>query len=208
MEPLSGIDRAYLGLETSDVPADFLNIIVLDPSTAPDRHDFERFRAEAAARVPTVTTLTRRLVSAPLAAAPEQWVTDPDFDIDRHLHRVACPAPGDLDALRELALDLCSGVLDRDRPLWAMWYVEGLADGGAALLFKMHHAAVDGMGALEAFAALFDTEPRPIDPDLAPVPVHGQRVASGPELMIRTLPDQAAAPLRVARTGRCGRHAR
>lgn len=199
MEKLSGIDRAYVGLESSDVPADFLGIIMLDPSTAPDRHDFERVRAEAAAYVPSVPALVRRLVSAPLASAPEQWVVDPDFDVDRHLGRVACPSPGDLAALRQLALDLASRPLERDRPLWRVWYVEGLAEGGAAVLLQFHHAAIDGMGAMDLFKTMFDTEPRPIDPGLTPAIVEGQRVPSGPEVLLRTLPDQAAAPLRAVR---------
>lgn len=200
MEQLGGIDRAYLGIESDDVPADFLNILVLDPSTAPDRHDFERVRAEALARVPTVEAMTRRLATAPLGGAPEQWVTDPDFDVDRHLDRLACPSPGDLPALQRLALEVCSAPLDRRRPLWRMWYVEGLADGRAALLLKMHHAAFDGMGAVEALASLVDAEPLPFDPAATtPATVDGDRVPSGPEVLLRSLPGQAMAPLRAAR---------
>ena len=91
---------------------------MLDPSTAPGGHDYQRVRAQLAARIPGIAVFTRRAIAAPLAAGHERWVTDPDFSIDRHLKHVGAPAPYDLSALCELTVSLLDEPLDRDRPLW------------------------------------------------------------------------------------------
>ena len=83
------------------------------------------------------------------------------FSVDRHLEHVAAPAPYDLQALCDMAVDLSDKPLDRGRPLWKMYYVDGLEfeGGSAALLLQMHHAAMDAVGGIEAITRLFDSEP-------------------------------------------------
>ena len=146
MESMSGLSRMFINLESERLALDGTLILVLDPSTAPGGHDYQRVRAQLAARIPGIAVFTRRAIAAPLAAGHERWVTDPDFSIDRHLKHVGAPAPYDLSALCELTVSLLDEPLDRDRPLWQMFYVDGLADGSAALLFRMHHACIDGVG--------------------------------------------------------------
>jgi len=198
MEQMTGIDRMFLGLESSKTPMDGVAIFVLDPSTSPDRHDFERVRAELAVRVPRIPVLVKRRVAVPFSAGPEQWVVDPDFSLDNHVHRVGVPAPGDLAALTELVLALCRTPLDRGRPLWNLWYVEGLADGGAAVVLEIHHALLDGQGAMQMFGELFDDEALPFTAPQPPEQRLVESVPNGLELLIRSLPGQAMLPLRLA----------
>ena len=215
LTPVTGLAHMFLGTESADYPMDGAAIIVLDPSTAPRGFGFESVRAQLAARIPT-TILGRRLVRVPPfgpAYAAAYWAQDHGFDIDRHLSRIAAPADGDLGAL---ALRLSDGVLPRDRPLWKAWYADGLSDGRAALIMRLHHAAVDGMAGMDLFGRIFDREPLP--PTAAAV----TRSRSGTALVTttavaaaRTLPAAARAPFTVASralslarglsTGRCGR---
>ena len=89
------------------------------------------------------------------------WVDDPDFDIDYHVRRAAVPQPGGLRELADLAGDIAGHQLDRSKPLWEMWIVEGLADGRIGIIAKMHHSTVDGVSGAALLAVLFDLEPAP-----------------------------------------------
>ncbi|MDM3973427.1 wax ester/triacylglycerol synthase family O-acyltransferase [Mycobacterium marseillense] len=195
---MNGLDRMFINVETARLPMDMFGILMLDPSTAPDGHDFARFRAEMAARLPKIPVFTRRAVSAPFGAGHEHWIVDPDFAIDRHLKHLGAPAPYDLSALCDLAVSLADEQLDRSRPLWQMYYVDGLADGSAAILLRLHHAAIDGVGGTEMLSELFDTAPLPMDPDLAAYKVKGERVPSQAEMLLRSVPDQMLAPVKLA----------
>jgi diacylglycerol O-acyltransferase / wax synthase len=197
MRQMNGLDRMFLNVETDRLPMDMFGILILDPSTAPDKHDFARFRAEMAARLPKVPVFTRRAVSAPLGAGHEHWIVDPDFTIDRHLKHLGAPAPYDLGALCELAVSLVDEPLDRGRPLWQMYYVDGLSDGSAGVLLRLHHAIIDGVGGTEMLAELFDTEALPMDPELAACKITGERVPSQVEMLVRSLPDQVLAPIKL-----------
>ncbi len=199
MKPMRGfVDRILINLESEKLPLDAVGVFVLDPSTAPDRHDYLRVRAELAARIPRIPMFTNRFIAAPFGAGYERWVTDPKFSIDRHLIHLGAPAPYDLSALFELTVSLFDKPLERDRPLWQMCYVDGLADGSAALLFRFHHACIDGVGFMEMMAELFDAAPLPADPNLSSALVGGERVPSGAEMLVRSIPDQLLTPFRLA----------
>ncbi|TVS90090.1 wax ester/triacylglycerol synthase family O-acyltransferase [Mycobacterium helveticum] len=199
MKQMNGLDRMFINVETARLPMDMFGILMLDPSTAPDGHDFARFRTEMAARLPKIPVFTRRAVSAPFGAGHEHWIVDPNFTIDRHLKHLGAPAPYDLSALCDLAVSLADEPLDRSRPLWQMYYVDGLADGSAAILLRLHHAAIDGVGGTEMLSELFDTTPLPMDPDLAAHQVNGERVPSQAEMLLRSVPGQMLTPVKLAR---------
>ena len=100
----------------------------------------------------------------------------------------AVPTPGGLRELADLAGDITSRQLDRDRPLWEMWIVEGLADGQIALIAKMHHSTVDGVSGAELLAVLFDLEPDPPETRACrPSATLDPRIPSGFELMTQAL---------------------
>ncbi|MFE9322608.1 wax ester/triacylglycerol synthase family O-acyltransferase [Nocardia sp. NPDC052278] len=198
MKTASGWDRMFLSAESDRVPMDNVGILILNPSTAPDRHDFDRVRAELAARLPRLSAFTKMPVEVPLAIGPEQWATDPNFNIDRHLTRIVAPEGSDLTTLVELATTLYDKPMDRDRPLWRMCYVEGLADGHAALLLQIHHATIDGVGGMQLLGALFDAEPLPMPPTLESTPVVGESIPHPLVRLANAIPGRALSSVRIA----------
>ncbi|MCV7280460.1 DUF1298 domain-containing protein [Mycolicibacterium flavescens] len=123
-----------------------------------------------------IDLLTRRLpmfrqrVAPSLPPAPPRWETAPDFDLDFHLRRVTAPVPADLDVVLEMARLAHMSDFDRARPLWEVTLVDGLRDGGTALLCKFHHALTDGVGGVQIGMTLFDLDQTPTAPALPPVP--------------------------------------
>ena len=89
------------------------------------------------------------------------WIDDPDFDIDYHVRLAAVPRPGGLRELATIAGDITGWPLDRARPLWEMWVIEGMAGGHIGFVAKMHHSTVDGVSGAELLSVLFDLEPDP-----------------------------------------------
>jgi len=145
---------AFLGVEILDRPADWGRL---------------REAMDRASRV--VIRMRQKVVvpSVPVAAA--QWVVDPDFDLDYHLRRVALPAPGTLRQLLDLAEVTLASPLDLARALWEVVYVEGLEGGRAALLSKFSHAISDGVGGIELFLQVYDTERDAPARPMPPVPI-------------------------------------
>lgn len=115
-----------------------------------------------------VPTFREKLVSSPLRLAPPRWVPDPDFDLSWHLRRVRLPDGGDLPELLDLARTAGMDAFDHDRPLWEFTLVEGMADGRAALVLKVHHALTDGIGGVQIAAHVVDLDPE--GPELGPMP--------------------------------------
>ncbi len=108
-----------------------------------------------------------RVVYSPLSAPP-RWVPYQDFDLDFHMRRVSAPAPGTVDTVLEMARIAAMEDFDRARPLWKATLVDGLADGGAAVVCKFHHALTDGVGAIEIAMRLFDLTEETDQPPAAP----------------------------------------
>jgi len=164
MQPLSGLDAFFLYIETPAMHTHVALAAVLDPSTMPSGYSFERIRDHIARRVHLVPPFRRRVVEMPLRLHHPVWVDDAGFRIERHVRRAALPTPGGPRELAELVGQLASLPLDRSRPLWEMWVVEGLEGGRIGLVAKVHHSAMDGASAAELMPAFFDLEP-----DAAPV---------------------------------------
>ena len=133
---------------------------------APD-HGRLRDKIERGLRM--IPRLRQRAAAPPLRVAPPQWVIDPHFDLDYHLRYVRCPSEGSLRDLLDYAAPLAMQGFDRARPLWEFTVVEGMADGGAALIQKVHHSVTDGVGGMELAMMLLDLErdpagePEPLD---------------------------------------------
>ena len=145
MERLSGLDASFLYLETPTHHMHVALTLVFDPSTVPGGYSFERMKRSIAARIPYAPVFRRRLVEVPFRLGHPVWVDDPDFEIDYHVRLAAVPGPGGLHQLADLAGDIAGHQLDRSKPLWEMWVVEGLADGRIGVIAKMHHSTVDGV---------------------------------------------------------------
>jgi len=156
-------DAFALGMEgDARLRSTVVSIVVLD--TPPD-WDVLVDRLERVARL---MPMFRQRVVRSLPPAPPRWVYDQDFDLRYHLSRVKAPAPGTLATMLEMGRRADMDEFDHSRPMWHVTLVEGLADGGAALLVKLHHALADGIGGVQISQLVFDLEPEPRD--LGPLP--------------------------------------
>ena len=126
--------------------------------------DFDRLRARMESAVHAVARLGWRVQPNPTGLGTPIWADDPDFDIDLHVRRVALPAPGTLRQLLDLATVFVLDPLDRTRPLWQFLVVEGLANGKAALITKMHHTITDGVNGIRMSMQYFDLSRNATEP--------------------------------------------
>lgn len=163
---------------------------IFDPSTMPGGYDFGKIKEFIESRLHLVPPFRRRVVSVPFRLNHPVWVEDPNFDLDYHIRRVGAPAPGGHRELAELAGQIASTPLDRSRPLWELYVVEGLADGNIGVVTKMHHCAVDGVSGAELMVNLFDLSPegREMDP---PPPRTPEPIPSDVELVGHALASRA-----------------
>lgn len=157
MDRLSGLDASFLYLETPAQLMHVCGLIVLEPSTMPDGYSFEIMQAEIDRRVRDVPDFKRKLRRVPLGIDHPIWVRDTHFDIDRHVHRLALPQPGGYAELVSLISHLAGLPLDRSRPLWEMWVIEGYGDH-VAVFSKMHHSTVDGVSGSNLISHLCSLE--------------------------------------------------
>lgn len=202
MNRLSGLDASFLYLETPAQLMHVCGVIVLDPTTIPDGYTYDCFRAELDRRVRDVPEFTRKLRKVPLGLDHPVWVQDRHFDIDHHVHRLALPSPGGYAELVELTSHLAGLPLDRSRPLWEMWVIEGYAgDDGqerVVVFSKMHHATVDGVSGSNLVSHLCSLEPDADPMTEVQAPVTG-REPGHRELLGRSLVSMMTRPLNAVR---------
>jgi diacylglycerol O-acyltransferase len=199
MERLSGLDASFLYLESSAQLMHVCGIVQLDPSTIPGDYTFDGFKADLEARISTIPDFRRKLKEVPLEIDHPVWVDDTDFDIDRHVHRLAVPSPGGPAELAELCGHMAGIPLDRSRPLWEMWVIEGLDNGKIAVFTKMHHATVDGISGSNLVSFLCSLEPGAPLLDLTPLGEHYGSAPGDWELFGRGMLNNLAKPLHFAR---------
>lgn len=166
MKQLSGTDSMFLNLETAGAPMHIGGVTILDLAHAPEGFGFDAVRRRIAERLHLLPSFRRRLVGMPLNLVPPFWIEDPDFHFDKHVQRVQLKAPGRDAQLAELVAELAGKPLDRDRPLWAFYYVEGLSRRRAACISIIHHACIDGISGAELLSKVLDLQPDP--PQLPP----------------------------------------
>jgi WS/DGAT/MGAT family acyltransferase len=201
MQRLSGLDAAFLAIETPNAHMHVLSAAVVDPATAPNGFSFDLVRELLLARLHLLPPFRRRLVSVPFDLHYPLWLEDPDFDIDFHLRRSALPNPGGPEELAAFTAECAARPLDRSRPLWEMWYVEGVEGDKVGLITKVHHAAIDGMSGTELIAALYDLEPTPtqrLDVEIVPE-VAPDHVPNDVELIAFAAASIARQPLLIAK---------
>jgi WS/DGAT/MGAT family acyltransferase len=168
VERLSGLDAFFLYIETPSMHTHVALTAVLDPSTMPGGYSFDAMRRHIAGRLHLVRPFRKKVVEVPLRVHHPVWVDDTDFDIDRHLKRIGAPSPGGLRELSQVVGHIASVQLERNKPLWELWIIEGLEGGRVGLVAKVHHSAMDGASGAELLPAFFDLEPAPSEPMQAP----------------------------------------
>ena len=199
MERLSGLDASFLYLETPQRHMHVVMSTTLDPATVPGGYTFAKVRRLIADRIPLLPVFQRRLVEVPFHLSHPIWVDDPDFDIDFHVRRTAVPRPGGLREFADQVGDIAGRPLDRDRPLWEMWVVEGLADDHIGLVVKVHHSTVDGVSGAELLSVLFDLEPDPAPRDPGPGAPRDTRIPNPVELMAQAVVARTLRPIEMTR---------
>ncbi|GGI05564.1 WS/DGAT/MGAT family O-acyltransferase [Egicoccus halophilus] len=165
-ERLSALDAVFLSMEAPDRHMHGGSLMVFDRPTGPDGpEDFDhtRFLRLVRARLSLVPRYRQKLAAPPLPVGNPVWVDDEHFDLSYHVRHAALPRPGSIQQLSEYCARILSRPLDRDRPLWELYVIEGLEDGRFAVLNKTHHAMVDGRSGIDLTSVLLDTEP-----DVAP----------------------------------------
>lgn len=190
---LSAIDASFLHQERR---ASHMHVgaIVLMEGPVPTREEFTR---HIESRLHLVPRYRQKLAFPRFEMGRPFWVDDPRFNIDYHVRHTALPSPGSMEQLRGIAGRIFSQRLDRSKPLWEIWLVQGLADGGFALVSKTHHALVDGVSGVDIATVLFDLSPeQPPREELPPwVP---QQEPSQAELVAEGIKDLLRAPGMVA----------
>src|SRR5689334_11442014 len=177
IERASPSDRAFLAMDSGEVPEQFGVILVLDEG---GELDLERARRLLAERVPAVPRLRQRLISVPPGCGGPIWIDARGFDINRHVRAVACREPGDEPALLETALSVIMSPLPRSAPLWAAVLVTAPGGNALALVIVLHHALADGVGGLAVLTELIDGAARTPEvsfPRPAPAPASLAREA-------------------------------
>jgi diacylglycerol O-acyltransferase len=200
MQPMEGLDAAFLSLETPTTPLHVGIVLILDapegtrslfsPSTR-----FAQIRRVISQRLHLVPPLRQRALRVPLGLHHPVWVDDPDFELDDHLSRASVPSPGGRAEIDAFVASVMSRPLDPDRPLWEMYVVEGLDSGRTALIAKVHHAILDGVSGASILPAFLDLTPRsrvaPLSPerwDPQPLPGSAQML----RYAATSLPHQSA----------------
>lgn len=140
MQQLSGIDNSFLIIETGGQLGHVASYSTFDVSTLEPGSFFEALRATLEQRLHLLPPYRRKLVEVPLGLDRPYWIEDPDFDLDFHLRHIAVPPPGDRKQQAELVARLHSRPLDRARPLWEIYVIDGLEDNQVGLYSKVHHA--------------------------------------------------------------------
>jgi WS/DGAT/MGAT family acyltransferase len=159
MQQLTGLDAAFLALETTNSTGHVGGVCILDPAGAPAPLTLARLTQVLGDRLPLVPVLRRKLLNVPLGLDQPYWVDDPDFDIEYHIRQIALPRPGSEAQLTEQVARLHARPLDRSRPLWEIYLITGLSRRRAAVYTKIHHSAIDGASGAELLTILLDLTP-------------------------------------------------
>ena len=194
MERLGPQDASFLYLETPRVHQHVGGVAILDPSTAPNGTlTYDALLRVISSRLHLVPRFRQRVLFPPLPVTRPVWVDDAEFDISFHLRRAALPTPGGRRELIDYVQRVISRPLDRTKPLWEAYLIEGLEDGMVAILTKVHHAMVDGLAAIDLASAVFDFTPEP--QILTPPPWTPEPEPDGLDLLVEGVRDQMMHPL-------------
>lgn len=160
IESITGLDATFLYADTNTSPMHVGGVAVIEGSLK-----FETFKQTIASRIHQIPKLRKKLVEVPFSIDHPYWVDDPNFDLDLHLTHIALPKPGDWKQLRKLASRIFSKPLNKDKPLWSFYFVEGLDNlsqvekGSVAIISKIHHVVIDGVAGAGILGIIFDFDP-------------------------------------------------
>ena len=158
MKHLSGLDATFLHLETPEMPMHVGSLNVLDLPKGYTGDFYEDAKKFMASRIHLADVFTRKLALMPFDMTNPVWVEDNDIDLDYHVRHITLPKPGTNRQLQQYVARLHSSLIDRSRPMWEFYIIDGLKSGQVALYTKVHHAGIDGQAGVEVGKAIFDLE--------------------------------------------------
>jgi len=199
LKHLSGLDASFLHLETPEMPMHVGGLHLLELPQEWEGDFTDAVKRHVADRLHLASIFTKKLALMPLDLANPVWVDDDDLDLDYHIRQVSLPAPGTRAQLEAYVGRLHSSLLDRSRPLWEFVVFSGLASGQIGFYTKIHHAALDGQGAIVLATALLDVTPVPRV--VTPPPPHARAPYQPPvaSLLRAALGDTLTQCLRLVR---------
>lgn len=200
-ERLTALDSAFLHIESGHQPMHVGGLCLVEGTSF--RDDEGRFRLEEVrqiidARLRLVPRFRKKLMPVPLDQGRPIWVDDEAFDLAYHVRLTALPTPGSEAHLRAVFERIQSHVLDRRRPLWELWFVEGLEGGRVAIMTKTHHAMVDGISSMDIATVLFDLSAEVVTPEATPW--RPEPPPAPPQLLIDSLVERAVEPAELVRS--------
>jgi WS/DGAT/MGAT family acyltransferase len=202
VQQLSGLDASFLTMETATTFGHVGGVSIFGAEGDGPPLRFEDVQRLIAERLHLLPPYRRRLVEVPLGLDRPYWIEDPDFDLDFHVREIGLPPPGNREQLADQVARIHGRPLDRTRPLWELYVIEGLAGGEVAMYTKTHHAAIDGVSGTELMSVMLDTTPEgtPIEPEATPP--QGERVPTPFELLARSVGGAMVSPRRAMRIQR------
>ena len=200
MDRLSALDAMFLYAETPEMPM-HVAILAVFASGATSENLLADLRDQVKRQIPLIPFFSRRISTTPLQFDHPVWVMSDDIDLEYHIRHTHLPSPGSADQLNTLVTRLHMAPLDRARPLWQFYLIEGLQDGGFAVYMKMHHAAIDGKSGMSTLDIIFgasakqvatpsDSTPRKDDPNIFDtLRISFENILRQQQLFIEALPD-------------------
>ncbi|MGI9615218.1 MAG: WS/DGAT/MGAT family O-acyltransferase [Acidimicrobiales bacterium] len=199
MKQLTGLDAVFLYMET---PSTFGHVNAVALYRRPDDPDFdpyEAFKAQMESRLHLLDPFRRRLVEVPLGLDHPYWINDPDFDLEFHVRHIAIPKPGEMSQLAAQVSRIIGRPMDRSKPLWEAYVMEGLADDHFAVFSKTHHATIDGAAGVQMLSMMLDADPAGDDIPTDDGSWQPEPVPSDLELLRQTAGSYLQRPYRLAR---------
>jgi len=196
---LTGLDASFLHLERGGQAHMHVAEVLVFAGRPPGYVELVNHIRD---RLDLVPRYRQRLAEVPLGQGRPVWVDDAHFNIRYHLRHTGLPAPGDDAALKRLAGRLFSQPLDRNKPLWELWLVEGLQGDRFAVIGKTHHALVDGIAGVDITTVLFDTQPEPAATPHAATAWVPRPAPTAAQLLAQALLERSTVPEEIARGAR------
>ena len=195
---LTGLDSSFLHLEKDGAHMHVASTTLFE-GPAPE---YPEFRDHIGSRLHLVPRFRQKLRFVPLGQGRPVWVDDPHLNLNYHVRHTSLPPPGSEDQLRKLASRIFAQQLDRSKPLWEIWLVEGLEGGRFAIVGKTHHCLVDGVSGVDITTVLFDVEKNPASPASLPEPWTPEPEPNHAQLFAEALVERAISPREIARSAK------
>jgi diacylglycerol O-acyltransferase len=192
---LTGLDAAFLHLESGGALMHVASVLTFEGDPPP----YDELLAHLERRLHLVPRYRQKLAFVPYGQGRPKWIDDPHFNLRYHVRHTALPHPGSDTELKRLAGRLFAQPLDRQKPLWELWLVEGLDKDRFALISKTHHALVDGISGVDIASVLFDATPEPEEPVDPPPAWVARPEPSSSELLAEALLERATVPAEALR---------